>query len=142
MQIIQESKLTSGLTYQILEQQIHRFHITVMNRETVDAVVSQAMALDKACDAAKQHACFLYVLDGVPFTPYLLHRVIHAVQSTPASLVESSAVVGDNFTLRLFRSLIMSRVADKARQSTQFFSDEAAARTWLLERIAAMADVE
>jgi hypothetical protein len=38
--------------------------------------------------------------------------------------------------------LIMSRVADKARQSTQFFSDEAAARTWLLERIAAMADVE
>jgi hypothetical protein len=142
VQIIQESKLTSGLTYQILEQQIHRFHITGMNRETVDAVVGHAMAIDKACDAAGQHACFLYVLDGVPFTPYLLHRVIHAVQSTPASLVESTAVVGDNFTLRLFRSLIMTRVADKACQSTQFFSDEAIARTWLLERIAAMTDVE
>jgi hypothetical protein len=142
MQIIQESKLAAGLIYQILEPQIHRFYITGMNRETVDAVVSQAMAIDKACDAAKHHACFLYVLDGVPFTPYLLHRVIHAVQSTPASLVESTAVVGNNFTLRLFRSLIMPRVADKARQSTQFFSDETAARTWLLERIAAMADVE
>ena len=142
MQIIQESKLTAGLTYQILEPHIHSFHITGMNRETVDAVVSHAMALDKACDAAKQHACFLYVLDGVPFTPYLLHRVIHAVQSTPASLVESTAVVGDNFTLSLFRSLIMTRVADKARQSTQFFNDEAAAHSWLLQRIADMAEIE
>jgi hypothetical protein len=142
MQIIQETQLTSGLTYQILEKQIHRFYITQMNRETVDAVVGHAMAIDKACDAARQHACFLYVLDGVPFTPYLLHRVIHAVQNTPATLIESSAVVGDNFTLRLFRSLIMSRVADKARQSTQFFNDEDAARAWLLERVADMAEAE
>src|SRR5687767_7105944 len=142
MQVIQETKLTDGLTYQIFENQIHRFYIIEMTRETVDAVVSQAMAIDKACDTAKQHACFLYVLDGVPFTPYLLHRVIHAVQNTPATLIESSAVVGDNFTLRLFRSLIMTRVADKARQSTQFFSDETTARVWLLQRITDMVQIE
>lgn len=142
MQIKQEEKPTSGLTFQIFDNGIHRFHITKMTRDTVDAIVERAMQIDKIFHENEGHACFLYILDDVPFTPYLLQKVIQAVQTTPADLCESTAVVAKNFTLGIFRSLIVPRVSAKARQSTQFFTDEQEAREWLVARIAALANAE
>lgn len=141
MKIIHEEQPTEGLLYQIFDNGIHRLLLTKTTRKVVDAVVEKAMSIDETCHAAHEHACFLYVLDNVSFTPYLLHKVVQAVQSTPSDLRESTAVVGNNFTINIVRSLIIPRVAIKARQSTQFFTDEQDALEWLTQRIKALADM-
>ena len=142
MKITQEETLSPDLIYQVFDNGIHRFHVTKMTRTTVDALVTRAMEIDQACHQTDQHACFLYVLGDVPVTPYLVHKVIQAVRNTPEDLRESSAVVGNNYILNLFRTLVVSRVSTKARQSTQLFSQESEAIAWLTERIEILSEEE
>ncbi len=135
MNIIHEDTPTHDLIYQIFDNGIHRFHVTKMARQTVDALVTRVMEIDQTCHQTDQHACFLYVLGDVPVTSYLVHKVIQIVRNKPEDLRESSAVVANHYILNLFRTLVGSRISEKARQSTQLFSEETKAIAWLNKRI-------
>ncbi len=139
MQTMYEEQLANGLRYQLVDGLLHRFYVTNTERQTVDALVEQAMAIDAAYAAAHQHACYLFILANAPFRFYILQKIAESMKFTPPTLIESAAIVGDSFTIRIFSSLLVNRLSNKARHSTQFFSDEAAARTWLLQRIEDMA---
>ena len=73
------------------------------------------------------HLKYLYVLDDVSYTPYLLKKLKQAVDLVPPELMEKSAIVADTFFTRVLQAIVVPKIMQHIMQFTQFLT--------LLERL-------
>lgn len=129
-----QEQLTDGLLYQKYQPHIHNLTFTDMSKQTVDRAFKLVTALDQQYAGQGNHIQYLYVLDEVSYTPYLLKKVLESIKLTPSDLYESTAVVTDTFLAKVLETLVLSKVSLQKKHQVRFFSTEPEAFAWFDER--------
>ena len=129
-----EEQLTDGLVYAKYRPHIHCFTFTNMTKETVDIAYSHIIALDKEYATKGIHVQYLYVLDDVTYTPYVLTKLKQLINAMPENLRDSSAIVADTFLNRALEAIVMPLIRSIEIQSINFCATEKEAFAWFEER--------
>ena len=129
-----EEQLTDGLIYAKYHPHIHSFTFSNMTKETVDAAYQYITTLDKEYAEKGIHIQYLYILDDVPYTPYMLTKIKQSLALVSTTLRHSSAVVADTFFARVLQAIIVPNIAKDIMQEVRFFTTESEAFEWLTSR--------
>ncbi len=129
-----EEQLTDGLLYAKYHPHIHSFTFSDMSKETVDAAYAIITSLNKDYAEKGIHLQYLYILDDMHYTPYVLQKIKQSLAQISPELQHSSAVVADTFLARILQTMIVPHIAKVIMQEVQFFTTEGEAFEWLASR--------
>src|SRR5690606_19313560 len=104
---------------------------TDMTKETVDAAYIIVTGLNIEYARNKQHLQYLYLLDDVQSTPYLIAKIRESLKTVEATLVHSTAAVADPFLTKVLEAIVMPIISKIMRPTIKFCATEVEAFTWL-----------
>lgn len=123
-----------GLSYTVLEHDIHHFYYTAMTKAAVDASVEIILQLDQQYSTQQKHVQYMYNLEEAWFTQYMLWGIMKVFHTTPDTLYESSAVIADLPLVRVIQRAIRPELGIHPLQKISFFKTQDDALDWLAVR--------